>query len=147
MAATKDTTTSSTPKENESLLTKAARIIPGLSSSSTPQDSTTTKKPRSRGNKQHKKDQISSPLTHTAVGGQPSEGAAPATAATAAVGQQDELDLPIEDKKTSAVEACSKRIRAANKKLVSLPSQFIPACDQLGERVPVSTNRDTRSVS
>lgn len=36
-------------------------------------------------------------------------------------GGGEEEDLTIEDKKTSAVEAVQKRIRAANKKLVSTP--------------------------
>lgn len=116
MAALSHTKTkdASTPND-ESLLQKAARIIPGMGSSG----GAPTKKPtRSR---KAKMASISAPVQGTGVTigkeGEPSSLAPPAQGA--GQGAEEEGDELVEAKKTSAVEATSKRIRAANKKLVS----------------------------
>lgn len=115
--ATTKTKDASTPND-ESLLQKAARIIPGF----TPSTSTAgpVKKTRSR---KAKTSSISAPVhgTGAPIGkeGAGADSLAPTAEGTGAEEPQDEGDEAVETKKTSAVEATSKRIRAANKKLVS----------------------------
>ncbi|KAM0791443.1 hypothetical protein ACM66B_005898 [Microbotryomycetes sp. NB124-2] len=106
----------------ETVLQKVARVIPGLGSSASSQQAT-KKGHRSR---KTKASAVSAPVdgTVTTADGEtkpldsvhessaaPSVGVEPASEA---VGDDE---LAVEDKKTSAVEACSKRIRNISKKL------------------------------
>lgn len=112
-AAPKDTTK---PTEELSLTDKVKRIIPGLqpSSEAAPAGKKRSRKPKSS---------ISAPMTGSAVGHSKDGDKTPLEHAEhkqAGGVIAEEEDQEIEAKRTSAVEATSKRIRAANKKLVSV---------------------------
>jgi hypothetical protein len=88
-----------------SLLSNLQRVIPGFSA-----PAPVASKSRSRNKK----------TKSASVSGNEAIPAVPVTEAeSSAVAPVDELD-EVEEKKTSAVEAVHKRIRAVNKKLVSL---------------------------
>ena len=110
-SSTKDTTKNASATEDLSLTDKVRRIIPGLSAST---DAPAAGKKRSR----KPKSSISAPVAGTAVGHSKDGDKTPLQEGEAAPIPEEQEDQ-IEAKKTSAVEATSKRIRAANKKLVS----------------------------
>ncbi|BGP25010.1 hypothetical protein Rt10032_c09g3954 [Rhodotorula toruloides] len=87
------------------------RVIPGLSSSTTP---TPSSKPRKRSAK--KKD-ASTPFAGTVEDGATTPSDVPVPVETGAGAGGDEDDFVIPEKQTSAVEVVQKRIRSANKKI------------------------------
>ncbi|KAK4056751.1 hypothetical protein OIO90_002303 [Microbotryomycetes sp. JL221] len=117
---------------DESVLQKVARVIPGLNTSTS--QTAGAKKTRSRKPKSSSSSTtVSAPVSGTvttadgetkpldsiheiATSTPPAEPSA-APAATSTPGAVGDDDLTVEDKKTSAVEACSKRIRNISKKL------------------------------
>ncbi|ORY64615.1 hypothetical protein BCR35DRAFT_354982 [Leucosporidium creatinivorum] len=117
LTTTKTKDASPTNEENQSILQKAARIIPGFGGAAP----APVKKTRSR---KAKTSSISAPIQGSGVTLGKEGDAALAATAEAGEGQgagaepeAEEGDEAVEAKKTSAVEATSKRIRAANKKL------------------------------
>ncbi|KAK4054406.1 Protein kinase C signaling pathway involved MAPKK protein [Microbotryomycetes sp. JL201] len=115
---------------DESVMQKVARVIPGLGSSAQSQQ------PAKKGHRSRKPkaSAVSAPVdgTATTADGETKplasvhESNAAAVATTASVADvaapatttaTDDDELAVEDKKTSAVEACSKRIRNISKKL------------------------------
>lgn len=125
-AASKDTTKTT---EDVSLVEKVKRVIPGLSSSA-PEPASSKKRSRKP------KSAISAPLSGTAVGHSKDGDKTPLNGAGAEEKEPviQEEDEQVEAKKTSAVEATAKRIRAANKKLVSHCSASIRLLSCSGRR-------------
>lgn len=129
--AASNTTKDTKAAEEPSVVQKIVRAIPGLKPSSDSTSGAPLGKKRSR---KAKTSSISAPVAGTAVGHGSDGDKTPLahgdeSKASAVIDEQDEEEEQIEAKKTSAVEATSKRIRAANKKLVSpvpcaLPCSF-----------------------